>query len=54
MEVKRRRFFESMMMDATPRECRLRIQMLKREKYITDAKEQIAMIKGHLISIGKN
>jgi len=53
MEQKRKRFFETMLMDATPKECRLRIQMLNREKYITDRKEQIAMIEKHLRSIGK-
>ena len=54
MEIKRKRFLESLMMDANPRECRLRIKMLRRETYITDREEQIAMIEKHLKSIGKD
>ena len=49
MEARRKKIIETMLMDATPRECRLRIQMLRREKYITDAREQITMIEEHLL-----
>ena len=48
MEARRKKIIETMLMDTTPSECRLRIQMLKRRKYITDAKEQIAMVEEHL------